>query len=168
VLRVEPLSRSHDRERFDCGVSALNEFLRQTARQHQEKGISRTFVLVAEDSADPKAIFGFFTLAASEGIKDDLPPEFAKRFPARIPAVVLARLAVDARQQGKGYGGILIAETLSRIASLSEQLGIAGLFVDAKDVAAAAFYRKFGFSSLISNPLRLFLPLGSIVRLVGK
>src|SRR4051812_11831823 len=91
---VEPLSRDHDREHFDCGVEALNAFLRQTARQHQERGISRTFVLTGGASKPPKPILAFFTLAATEGFADRLAPVIARRLPTRIPAVVLARLAV--------------------------------------------------------------------------
>lgn len=156
--RVELLSREHEREHFDCGVEPLNAFLRRTARQHQERGISRTFVL----TEDGKTIFGFFTLAATEGFTGDLPSEIAKRLPSRIPAVILARLAVDVHHQGKGCGAALLAEAFLRVATASNQLGIAGLFVDAKDEQAAAYYRKFGFLPLVSNPQRLFLPLASI------
>ena len=162
MLLIEPLSRSHDREHFDRGAEALNIFLRQTARQHQEKGLSRTFVLVEQGGSKPAPILGFFTLAATEGLTDSLPPEIAKRFPARIPAIILARLAVAKSRQGKGLGAVLIAEALIRVASVAEQLGVAGLFVDAKDESAAAFYRKHGFAPLVSNPLRLFLPLATI------
>lgn len=165
---VERLSRDHDRERFDCGVEALNSFLRQTARQHQEKGISRTFVLTESDARPPKPVLAYFTLAATEGYTDRLTPEIAKRLPSRIPAVVLARLAVSVQGQGKGYGSALLAEAFSRVASIADQLGVAGMFVDAKDEPAAAFYRKFGFVPLVSEPLRLFLPLASIRTLLPQ
>jgi len=49
MLRVEPLSRLHDRKSFDCGQPALNDYLQKTALQHIEKGISRTFVLIDTD-----------------------------------------------------------------------------------------------------------------------
>jgi len=168
VLRIEPLARSHDRERFDCGVEPLNTFLRQTARQHQEKGISRTFVLVQEADPEPKTIVGFFTLAATEGLTGNLPPEIGRRFPTRIPAVVLARLAVDKSRHGEGLGAALLAEALARVASIADGLGVAGLFVDAKDESAAAFYRKHGFVPLVSDPLRLFLPLATIRTLTAQ
>ena len=32
--RLETLGAEHDREGFDCGVEALNNYLRQVARQH--------------------------------------------------------------------------------------------------------------------------------------
>ncbi len=165
---VEPLTRDHDREHFDCGSAPLNAFLRQTARQHQEKGISRTFVLTEGVATGAKPVLGFFTLAATEGWTENLPPNLAKRFPSRIPAIILARLAVKKDRQGQGLGSALIAEAVTRVAALAEHLGVAGLLVDAKDEAAAAFYQKYGFTPLVSDPLRLFLPVATIRDLVAQ
>jgi GNAT superfamily N-acetyltransferase len=132
VTDVQPLARSHDREAFDCGSEAINTFLRTTARQHQDRGISRTFVLVDPDSESRTRILGFFTLSACEGVSADLPSPLAKRFPRSLPAVLLGRLAVDREFQGRGFGGALLIEAICRVAALSTQIGIAGLFVDAK------------------------------------
>jgi GNAT superfamily N-acetyltransferase len=167
VADIQPLSRRHDREGFDCGSEALNTFLKSTARQHQDRGISRTFVLVNLESGSPTQIIGFFTLSACEGVASDLPEPLAKRFPRNVPAVLLGRLAVDRRFQGRGFGGALLIEVIRRVAATASQIGIVGLFVDAKDDRAAAFYRKYGFVPLPSNPLRLFLPLPTILSIVA-
>jgi GNAT superfamily N-acetyltransferase len=164
---IEPLSRQHDREKFDCGVQALNDFLQGTARQHQEKGISRTFVLVDSDSEAPTEILGYFSLSACEAIAADLPAELAKRMPRTLPAVLLGRLAVDRKVRSRGYGGVLLVEAIRRVAATSTQVGIAGLFVDAKDERSEAFYRKYGFVPLATNPHRLFLPLKTLLQIVG-
>lgn len=163
MAEVHPLSRNHDRDTFDCGSEALNLFLRATARQHQDRGISRTFVLVEPESAAPNRVIGFFTLSACEGIASDLPPSLARRLPRNLPAVRLGRLAVDRQFQRRGFGGALLVEAIRRVAATATQIGIAGLFVDAKDDQAAAFYRKFGFVPLPSNPNRLFLPLSTLL-----
>jgi ribosomal protein S18 acetylase RimI-like enzyme len=68
-------------------------------------------------------------------------------------------LAVDREFQGRGYGAALLMEAVRRVAGLSNHVGIAGLFVDAKDDSAIQFYQHFGFLSLPSNSRRLFLPL---------
>jgi GNAT superfamily N-acetyltransferase len=159
VTEIQPLARSHDRAAFDCGSDAINAFLRATARQHQDRGISRTFVLVDPDSERPARILGFFTLSACEGVFADLPSPLAKRLPRTLPAVLLGRLAVDREFQGRGYGAALLMEAVRRVAGLSNHVGIAGLFVDAKDDSAIQFYQHFGFLSLPSNSRRLFLPL---------
>lgn len=59
MKQIELLNKSHNREGFDCDNTALNQFLQQTARQHIQKGISRTVVLI--DSDRPQEIIGFFT-----------------------------------------------------------------------------------------------------------
>jgi GNAT superfamily N-acetyltransferase len=167
VAEIHPLSRKHDRENFDCGSDALNVFLRATARQHQDRGISRTFVLVDPESAAPTRIIGYFTLSACEGIASDLPASLARRLPRNLPAVLLGRLAVDRQFQRRGYGGALLVEAIRRVALTATQIGIAGLFVDAKDDQAAAFYRKFGFVPLPSNACRLFLPLSTLLNVAA-
>jgi hypothetical protein len=93
VKIIEPLNKSHEREQFDCGNEVLNQFLRSTARQHIQKGISRTFVLIDRDL--PQAIISFFTLTLCEVKSEKLPPEIAKKYPSQVPGVKLARLAVD-------------------------------------------------------------------------
>ncbi len=162
MLKVEPLDAAHDRASFDCGVEALNRFLQQTARQHISKGVSRTFVLVEETASAPKAILGFFTLSICQVLGGNVPAKWAKRLPERIPAVRLGRLAVARNVQGKGLGKALLAESLYRTAAVADLAGGIGLFVDAKDDAAAAFYARFGFVPLPAEPLSLFLPMETV------
>jgi len=58
MLKTEILSKDHDRKGFDCGSDALNSYLKKTARQHIDKGIAKTFVIV--DDARPGEILGSF------------------------------------------------------------------------------------------------------------
>ena len=163
MLIIRPLGTTHNRTCFDCGTEALNDFLRKTARQHREKGLSNTFVLLDEE--DQQNILGFFTLSFLEVDASLLPPDSARRLPkaSRLPAAKLARLAVDLRSQGKGYGVILLADAVKRIAATAmEATGIVGLFVDAKDEKARQFYLRFNFITLMDNSLSLFLPLKTL------
>ena len=48
--REESLTRNHNRSEFDCGVSALNEYLRRYARQNHESGGAKTFVAVSPNT----------------------------------------------------------------------------------------------------------------------
>lgn len=156
---IVPLYRGHDRSGFDCGVQELNAFLRATARQHAQKGISRTFVL----TDGTPAIQGFFTLTLCEILPESLPAEYARKFPSHsLPAVRLARLAVSRKYQGKRLGELLLAEAIHRTALVAEQAGIIGLFVDAKDDAARKFYEHYGFMAIPEHPLQLFLTVGTI------
>ena len=162
---IVPLARHHDRSRFDCGVPELNSFLKATARQHGDKGISRTFVL--SDQEKPATIIGYFTLTLCEVRTENLPATYANKYPQHgLPAVRLARLAVSGKYQRKGYGGLLLAEAINRAVLIAEQAGLIGLFVDAKDERAHKFYERYGFVSLPGHALQLFLPLETL-RLSG-
>lgn len=158
---IVSLSRNHDRAGFDCGVPELNSFLKATARQHSDKGISRTFVLSEQER--PAVIFGYFTLTLCEVRTEDLPAAYAKKYPQHgLPAVRLARLAVSRKYQGKGYGGLLLAEAVHRTVLIAEQAGVIGLFVDAKEERAHKFYERYGFVSLPGHASQLFLPIETL------
>lgn len=160
--RFEALSRDHDRKKFDCGVPELNLFLRESARKQQTTGISRTFVLVDAEAIAPKPILGFYTLVAAQIDSSRLTSQQAKRLPNKAPCVLLARLAVSKAEQGQGLGKAILAEAIIRTLDISEKLGVAGLFVEAKDDQAARFYERFGFERLPSDPLKLFQSLKSL------
>ena len=171
MIKLEPLTGHHDRSGFDCGVELLDVWLKQTALQHQDKGISRTFVAVPADDAtvrawaqsgDPLAIdsiLGFYALTSAFVLTGDLPAKQAKRYPRQIPVTRLGRLAVRADMQGQGLGQLLLADAVSRARIAAQAVGSAGLFVDAKNEAAARFYERYGFTPAAGQPLKLFLPL---------
>lgn len=158
----EPLGREHDRDAFECGAPELNVFLKQHARRQQDRGVSRTFVWVDVDAPEPKKILGFFTLVAAQLDASQISESQAKRLPNKVPCVLLARLAVSAEHQGRGLGKVLLAEAVLRTCSISVELGVAGLFVEAKDEAASAFYQHFGVVLFPSNPLKLFQSLQAL------
>jgi GNAT superfamily N-acetyltransferase len=155
----------HDRDAFDCGEPALNEYLQKTASQHLKKGIANTYILA--DRAESHKILGFFTLSFLEVDLSAVPAEYAKRLPKlHLPAVKLGRLAVDKSCQGKNYGRLLLVDALRRVAaSIRNTAGVVGLFVDAKNRNVAAFYEKFGFIPLRDNPFSLMLPQQTILEL---
>lgn len=156
---IATLDKSHDRAGFDCGVPELNAFLKATARQHDQKGISRTFVL----TDGTPAILGFFTLTLCELHSEQLPSKQARKYPLHdLPAVRLARLAVSRKEQKKGYGELLLAEAVHRTALVAEQAGVVGLFVDAKDDVARQFYLRYGFLTIPEHSLQLFLPIATV------
>jgi hypothetical protein len=60
----------------------------------------------------------------------------------------------------------LIADALQRIAMASQIVAVYAVVVDALNESAAEFYRKFGFIPLPSQPLKLFLPLVTVIESV--
>lgn len=155
MMQVLPLAGNHEREGFDCGRQELNDWLRQVARQHQDKGLSKTFVATAEEA--PDRICGYYALTLAELENRHLPQAWRKKLPRRIPGVRLGRLAVDRQYHGKGLGKLLLVDALVRARRIYREAGGIGLFVDAIDAQAAVYYQQFGFAASPDNPLLLFL-----------
>jgi GNAT superfamily N-acetyltransferase len=168
VFRLELLSRTHDRAGFDCGSEPLNRYLKQTARQHTERGISRTFVLVDESDTEPKPIVGYFTLNICQISAEQLPPDVAGRLPREVAGLKLGRLAVTKERQRQGIGKLLLIAAMKKFVEVFDSVGGIGLFVDAKHDAAKAYYAAFGFVPLPDKPLLLFLPLQTIQEALAK
>jgi len=162
VRKIELLAKSHDREGFDCGSEPLNAFLKQTARQHAARGISRTFVLVEENAAEPKPILGFFSLNLCQIKSEMLSAAEAKQLPRVVSGIRLGRLAVAKSHQRQGIGKTLLVAAMGKFMEIFNTAGGIGLFVDAKDEQAKRYYEQFGFVSLPSNELELFLPVKTI------
>ena len=114
MRKLELLAKSHDRGGFDCGSEPLNLFLKQTARQHAERGISRTFVLVEEDASDPKPIVGFFSLNLCQIKSESLSPEEARKLPRDVSGIRLGRLAVAQDCQRQGIGKALLVAAMGK------------------------------------------------------
>ena len=161
MREIATLDNCHDRSGFDCGEEVLNKYLQETARQHIEKGISKTFVCVDTDS--PEKILGYFTLAICEVVTEELPRKYAKKLPRKVPAAKLGRLAVSVECQGQKLGGMLIVDAMKRTIALADSFGIVGFFVDAKNDRAKRFYEGYGFVVLQIKPLALFLPLATLI-----
>jgi predicted N-acetyltransferase YhbS len=163
-LKTISLSKSLDRKRFDCGQDDLNNYLQRTARQHQEKGLSKTWVVTNKD--EPEIIIGYYTLSLSEINLTDLNPNDAKRFPnAKLPVAKLARLAVDKNKQGLSIGRQLIADAIIRTRNILDDFAIVAMVVDAKDKQASSYYQQFGFIPLDINPLKLYLPVKTLLKI---
>lgn len=159
-LRLAPLAAGHDRAAFHCGSEPLNRYLREQATQDMRRRVAACFVAVA----DGKRIAGYYTLASASLLLTDLPASTGKKLPRypTVPAVRMGRLAVDRAFQGQGLGAALLADALDR--SARSEIAAFALMVDAKDEAAAAFYRHHGFIALLDSPLTLFLPLATVQR----
>jgi GNAT superfamily N-acetyltransferase len=156
-MQILPLTGNHNRQSFDCGRAELDNWLRQVARQLQDKGLSKTFVAVQDE--EPTEICGFYALTLAEIDRRFLPDAYQKKLPQRIPGVRLGRLAVDLRYQKKGLGELLLVDAITRARRIHQDAGVVGLFVDALGEYVFAFYRQYGFLNITDNLLLLFYPI---------
>lgn len=149
----EPLDVRHALEPFDCGSDALNDFLRRHAHASQRSGAARTYV-----THRANVVVGYYSLAAASVEPARAPARVLKglaRHP--VPVTLLARLAVDVREQGKGVGASLLQDALLRHLQAEAIIGSRALLVHAADSSAAEFYRKFGFEPSPTDPHHLYL-----------
>lgn len=162
---VEPFDKTHDRSAFECGRPALDDFIRARVSQYEKRRLGKTFVAVPPGE---KRVIGYYTLAAGAVAFEHLPGDSARKLPKHpVPVVLLARLAVDRSAQGRGLGEALLMDALQRSLDLSGGLGVHAVEVDALDDAAAAFYRKYGFTPLLDDPLHLYLPIATVEDLLA-
>lgn len=156
--REEAISRLHNRESFDCGETALNEFLQRHARRSHEQGGAKTFVAV--DERDGTTILGFYSLSAAS-VNYRRTPAMVKRglAPYDVPCFRLARLGVDSKFHGKGLGAQLLLKAGERCLRAAAEVGGVAMLIDAKNKRVAAWYARYGAIPLDDAPLALMLPL---------
>ena len=149
--RSEHLSAGHQPEGFSSGNDLLDTWLRRSAGHAEAANTGRTFVWVEPPSP---AVLAYFTLAAHLVRRAEVPRAVGHGSPDAIPAVLLARLALDRSLQGKGLGGQLLLDALERAVEASRRAAARLVVVDAIDEPAAVFYRRYGFRSC-PDPRRL-------------
>jgi predicted GNAT family N-acyltransferase len=157
---VEPLRALHDRAAFSCGVVALDDYLRRQARQDLSRNLAAVFVL----TADNRTIAGYYTLSAHSILAGQLPESVAKKLPRfPLPVTSLGRMAVSQSLRGQHLGELLLMHALERAWLGSKQVASWAVIVDAK-LGARAFYLKYGFAPLPSQPHRLYQPMTAIAK----
>jgi len=160
---IEPLGPKHDRAAFSCGVEILDAYLHKQAGQDLKKRAAVPFVI----TPDGTTIAGYYTLSQYSVLLEEVPAEVAKKLPKypMVPVTLLGRLAVSIAFRGQGHGTTLLMDALYRTLHHSREVASAGVIVDAKDAAAIAFYKKYGFLELPRIERRLFLPMGTVEEL---
>jgi GNAT superfamily N-acetyltransferase len=147
--------RLEDRDHLDSfasGQEALDTWLRDSARHADQMRTGRTWVWARGDD-----VVAYFTLAGHVIEKAALPSKLGRGSPERIPAVLIAKLALRRDLQGRGLGGVLLADACRRVVAASEIAAARLAVVDAIGNDASRFYRHFGFE-----------PIPGTMRLVRK
>lgn len=158
----EPLTSDHVLEGFDCGTESLNVWLREHALQAAAGGSARTF---AVDDAEQERVVGYYALAAAAISRHEATERAGKGQPAHpIPAVLLARLAIDRSVQGRGLAAWLLRDAMARALGASEEIGMRVMLVHALHDDARRFYERFGFQASPTDPLNLQLLFKDIRR----
>lgn len=150
----------HNVTGFCCGHELLDRWLVRYAGQNQRRDAARTFIAATTD----QRVYAYYTLLAGRLDHHAATPETSKGLPQHfpIPVAILARLAVDVRQQGQGIGAALLNDALVRVVRASEQVAVRAVVVQAIDENASSFYARFGFRALSAAPRTLMVTVAAL------
>ena len=161
AFRSEALDPArHDLGALNSGEPELDVWLREQAAGAEARRVARTFVWV-DTEANPDLVIGYYSLTGHRLVRDVLPKSIRRGSPAEIPAVLLARLALDQAQHGAGAGGALLVDALERIVIATQTVAARFVVVDALHEHAATFYEHHGFRR-IPGTLRLVQKVSDI------
>ena len=161
TFRVEPLT-DHDVSEFSCGDADLDDWLRRHAHTARGQG-TRTYVVVD----DAGVVVGYFAIAPHLLARDDASVRLARGAPDRIPAILLAKLALDSSVQGRGLGSELLVVALGVIVAAAKRAGGRIVLVDPASDDAREFYERHDFERLPGHTHRLFMKLSSVANALG-
>lgn len=149
----------HDRNRFNCGIEALNNYLKMMASQQAKKDNTRTFVL--EDETNESHIIGFYSLTMTPIDLEALPKQLQKKHQSCSSGGLIARLAIDERYKGNGFGQWLLIDALRKLLAASDSVAFLVVIVDAKD-GAEGFYKHHGFQAFQDSDNKLFITISDV------
>ena len=157
----EPLAPEHELEAFASGIAPLDEWLKRRARRNEAEGASRTFVCCSG-----RRVVGYYTLAAGSVLHDASTGKVRRNMPDPVPAVLVARLAVDSAWQGQGVGANLLRDAVLRIVTAAETVGVRAILVHAMSEQAKTFYEKHGFRASPVDPMMLMVTVDEAQRMM--
>lgn len=161
IGRVEPLGKQ-DLSRFGCGHDQLDSWLIAHARTALGQG-TRIYVLVDGDGL----VRGYYAIAPHLLNRAQAPPRPARGAPRLIPAILLAKLAVDRPLHGQGIGADLLVAALITIIDAARVAGGRIIVVDAIDDNVRRFYEHHDFAPVPGNDRRLVMKLSTAAKALG-
>ena len=158
-----PLARAHGLTQFDSGKPALDNWLKNLALRSEGKS-ARCFV-----AAEGNDVVAYHCIATGAIERDTAAPEaMRKAMPPVLPVMLIGRLAVDKRSQGKGIGAGLLKDALQRILRASKEVGARAVLVHAIDDEAVAFYKKYGFKIFPPDSRTMYLAIEDVAAALGN
>jgi GNAT superfamily N-acetyltransferase len=163
---IELLDKKHNREDFDCGKAILTQYLKTQAGQDIKRKLAVCFVL-----ADTEIVIkAYYTLSNNSIPLSSFPEYIQRKLPKSylaIPTILLGRLAIDKKYQGKGIGKILLIDALKRCYEISQEIGTFAVVVDPLDHEAEKFYGKYDFIKLPDSG-KMFIATKTLQELFGR
>lgn len=129
---------------FRCGIEIVDSWAARHAATARARGTAVVFV-----SRCAGRVAGFYTLSTHSVVRSDIGGGWlARNAPSQVPAVLLGMLGVDEDFKGRGLGAALLRDAIINASKVAAIAGARALVIDPVDDPAAAFYARFGFSSI--------------------
>ena len=129
---------SDEVEEFMCQSTEQTNWLRQHALQSTSTGTTKVFVVTPLAA---NRVVAYYAWCMAQLYIEAAPPRLRKgagRYPQ--PVALLARLGVDTEHEGRGIGAGLLADAVTRLLAISEDIGCRGLLIHAEEGEARDFY----------------------------
>jgi len=137
---------------FDSGKPELDQWLVRQAQRNQAGGGSRTYVTTRDGR-----VVGYYSLATGSVVHAEASGKVRRNQPNPIPVILLGRLAVDRKDQGRGLGAHLLRDAITRTVAAANIVGVRAMLVHALHEQARQFYLNFDFEPSPTDPFHLFL-----------
>jgi predicted N-acetyltransferase YhbS len=166
-MEIRILRASDERSTFRSDDMQLDRFIHDYAGQNQFRHhLGMTYVAVENNR-----VLGYATVAPRHLEIESLPEKTRRKLPHYpLPVLGLARLAVDKAAQSAGSGSQLMRFVFRLAIIMADELGCAGVVVDAKP-GMAEFYARYGFTPFDviegqleahPRPIAMWLPIQTI------
>ncbi len=158
-MKIYKYDRQFKRDKFDCGKESLNNYIQRNATKDVESGACTCFII----KNDNQEVIGYYTLSTESIPIEDAPPEFQKKIKYQyVPVILLGRLAIDRNHFGKGFGKLLLVNSLKRSLGVAKNhVGAVAVIADPIDEEAKQYYLKYGFT-LLPDSGRMFMSMKTI------
>lgn len=153
------LTPSHDLSQFDCGKEPLNDWLKTHALTGEGQ-FARTYVVCNGNS-----VVGYYCLAMGSVERKQLPTKLKRQrgIPNHVPVAIIGRLARHQSPEWRGLGVDLLQDALSRVLSVSENIGVRGVLVHAIDDQAAAWWKEQEFLEYPDGSRTFFMAIETVL-----
>jgi len=160
----------HDRSRFSCGHTPINNFLKSSLSDQERLGMVAAYLATPRNET---AVLGFYTLGALAVRADFGPQQWHHAHVPDIPVFYIRVVAVRADKQSKEIGTALLIDAVLRCLRLSKQMSAAAIVLDVLGDGQFQqhfrFYAGLGFQPMIDpdNPRRVFISTADVQRTIG-
>ena len=148
---------------FDCGVTALNDWLKHHALGNHVAGTSHSFVLYAGTD-----VIGYYTLSSGEISHEVTPRIMQNNSPKSLPVFILSRIAVDKCFHNHGFGQALLCDAMIRVVNAAVNAGVFALLVHTTSEQVRQFFLSLGFIEWPFQTMTMVMTLETVRAILAE